>query len=421
MIVFYIAATLLILAALLFIVPPLLRREQDEVTTDRRSLNISIYQDQSAELDRDLANDVITREQYESSKQELERRLLDDVSDLVVDTGLKPGRNRAAVISAVVVAGLVPLLATVVYMQTGSPSAITGEVPATATSMATSGGHDLETQIDQMIARLEQRLQENPDDVEGWAMLGRSYLALERFDLALPALERAVSLGGNDPQLLVDYADVLAMTTNNMSLDGRPMELIEQALAIDPNNQKGLWLAGTAEYERMNFDGALVYWRRLQALVPPGSDAARAMQGNIAEIESLMKESGAAPAPPPPVAAAATGKTVKGTIGIDDALRARVGPADTVFIFARATQGPRMPLAVLRASVRDLPMDFTLDDSMAMDPSLSLSRFEEVVVVARISRSGSAMAESGDLQGMSGVVRTGGEDSTHIVINEVIP
>ncbi len=421
MIVFYIAVALLILAALLFIVPPLLRRDQDEVTTDRRSLNISIYQDQFLELERDLANDVITREQFEQSKQELERRLLDDVSELdVTAPGKKPGRNRAAVISAVVVAGLVPLLATAVYMQTGSPTAITGEVPATA--MATPGGHDLQQQIDQMVARLEQRLNDNPDDVEGWTMLGRSYLALERFDRALPALDRAVSLGGNDPQLLVDYADVLAMTTNNMSLEGRPMELIEQALAIDPNNQKGLWLAGTAEYERMNFDGALVYWRRLQALVPPGSDAARAMQGNIAEVESLKRESGVTPAPaPPPVAAVATGRTVKGTIGIDEALRARVDPADTVFIFARAAQGPRMPLAVLRAAVRDLPMDYTLDDSMAMDPSLSLSRFEEVVVVARISRSGSAMAESGDLQGMSGVIRTGGEDSARIVINEVIP
>jgi cytochrome c-type biogenesis protein CcmH len=420
MTVFYIAAALLIVAALLFIVPPLLRREQQEAVVDRRSLNISIYQDQFAELERDLANDVITREQFEQGKLELERRLLDDVSDLdeaVPVPGKKPAMSRATVVSAVIIAGLVPLLATGVYMQTGTPQAITGNIA----SIATPGDHDLEHQIDQMIARLEQRLNDFPGDVDGWAMLGRSYLALERFDRALPALDRAVALGGNDPQLLVDFADVLAMTTNNMSLEGRPMELIEQALAIDPTNQKGLWLAGTAEYERMNFEGALVYWRRLQALVPPGSDAARAMQGNIAEIESLIRESGATPAPAPPVAAAEAGRTVSGTIGIDDALRDRVDPADTVFIFARAAQGPRMPLAVLRAEVRDLPLDYTLDDSMAMDPSLSLSRFQEVVVVARVSRSGSAMAESGDLQGSSGVVRTGGDESARVVINEVIP
>ncbi len=423
MIVFYIAAALLIVAALLFIVPPLLRREQDEAATDRRSLNISIYQDQFAELERDLANDVITREQFEQSKQELEHRLLEDVSDLETPTtGNKPVMSRTTVVSAVIIAGLVPLLATGVYMQTGTPAAITGE----ASSLALPGDHDLEHQIEQMIARLEQRLNDNPEDVEGWAMLGRTYLALERFDRALPALDRAVALGGKDPALLVDFADVLAMTTNNMSLEGRPLALIEQALKLDPNNQKGLWLAGTAEYERTNFAGALEYWRRLQALVPPGSDAARAMQGNIAEIEALIREGGGTPAPAappaaPPVAAAEAGKAVSGTIGIDDALRGNVSPSDTVFIFARAAQGPRMPLAVLRAEVRDLPMEYTLDDTMAMDPSLSLSRFPEVVVVARVSRSGSAIAESGDLQGTSAVVRTGGGEPARVVINEVIP
>lgn len=420
MTVFYIVAALLILAALLFIVPPLLRREQDGAATDRRSLNITIYQDQFAELERDLANDVITGEQFETSKQELERRLLDDVSDLdeVATVPGKPGRNRAAVVSAVIVAALVPLLATGVYMQTGTPSAIGS---GAAMETATPGNHDLQHQIDQMVARLEQRLNDNPNDAEGWAMLGRSYLALERFDRALPALDRAVALGGNDPQLLVDFADVLAMTTNDMSLEGRPRELIEQALAIDPNNQKGLWLAGTAEYERMNFEGALTYWRRLRALVPPGSDADRAMQGNIAEIETLIRQGGSEPSAPPPVAAAAPGKAVKGTIGIDESLRDRVDPADTVFIFARAAQGPRMPLAVLRAEVRDLPLDYTLDDTMAMDPSLSLSQFPEVVVVARVSRSGSANVTSGDLQGSSEVVRTADGQPVAVLIDEVVP
>ncbi len=419
MTVFYIAAALLIVAALLFIVPPLLRREQDDSATDRRSLNISIYQDQFTELERDFANDVITREQFEQGKQELERRLLDDVSDLdaAPTPGKKPARNRATMVSAVVVAGLVPLLATGMYMQTGTPSAITGA----ATASAVPGDHDLEHQIEQMISQLEQRLNDNPDDAEGWAMLGRTYLALERFELALPALDRAVALGGDDPSLLVDFADVLAMTTNNMSLEGRPMTLIEQALSIDPNHQKGLWLAGTAEYERTNFAGALEYWRRLQMLVPPGSDAARAMQGNIAEVEALMRDGGQTPAPPPPVAEAGGGASVSGTIGIDDALRAGVSPSDTVFIFARAAEGPRMPLAVLRAEVRDLPMEVTLDDSMAMDPSLSLSRFSEVVIVARVSRRGSAIAESGDLQGTSAVVRTGGGEPARVVINEVVP
>jgi cytochrome c-type biogenesis protein CcmH len=291
-----------------------------------------------------------------------------------------------------------------------------------------AGGQATQDQINQMVQRLEQRLAQDPNDPEGWKMLGRSYLVLERFDQALAALEKAVQMNGNDPELLVDYADALAMT-GGKTLEGRPIELIMRALAIDPNNQKGLWLAGTAEYEKGDYQQALVHWRKLYELVPKGTDTARAMESNIAEVEAKLSGNGARPAPgsaqaqtqSTAKATPASGRTIKGTIRIDDALRKKVQAGDTVFIFARAVNGPRMPLAVMRAQVKDLPMEYALDDSMAMDPSLSLSKFSDVIVVARVSKSGGAVTQSGDLQGTSPVVRAGDSKPVQVVISEVVP
>lgn len=434
MTVFFIVAALFVLAAVLFIVPPLLRKEPvaEASSADRRALNISVYRDQMRELERDLANDTITREQYERSREELERRMLDDVDGLEEErsTGARrDGISRGTVLASVIVAALIPMVAAGLYMTLGTPSALDQQPPAMRT-VAGADGEPMHDQIAQMIATLEQRLADDPQDAAGWTMLGRSYLFLERIDLARPALEKAIALNDRDPQVLVDYADVLAMTGDG-TLEGRPMELIERALQIDPNNQKGLWLAGTAAYERGDLPHALEYWQRLLRLVPPGSDAALAMQNNIAEVTSLM--SGADPSTLPPQQAAsaaassaanqaaAAGGRLHGTIDIDAALRGRIDPNATLFVFARAVSGPRMPLAVLRVPARDLPMDFELDDSMAMDPSLSLSSFPEVVVVARISASGGAMTQSGDLQGSSASVRPGDANPVRVVIDEVVP
>lgn len=413
MTLFIIVAALLLGAALLFIVPPLIRREPADAAVERRTLNITVYRDQLAEMERDLQNDVLTPEQYRQGREELERRLLEDVAET---PGAAPPAPRSARASALVLIVLIPLLAVSGYLLLGAPGILLSPQSA---PMAAAGQGDMAHQINQMVARLEQRLASEPDNAEGWAMLGRSYLVLERFDDARGALEKAVSLNLKTPDLLVDYADTLAMT-GGQSLEGRPLELINEALALDPNNHKGLWLAGTAAYERADYRAALDYWRRLYAMVPKDSDAARAMEGNIAEAENLLGESGggAPSSPPPPPAAAAA---VKGTVTLDPSLRGRVQDTDTVFVFAQAPSGPRMPLAVVRAQVKDLPLQFTLDDSLAMDPALSLSRFSEVVVVARVSRGGSAMPQSGDLQGRSALVQTAGAAPIDVRIGEVLP
>ncbi|MDR2877955.1 MAG: c-type cytochrome biogenesis protein CcmI [Chromatiales bacterium] len=433
MTVFFIVAALFVLAAVLFIVPPLLKKEAGaQAATNRRELNISVYRDQMKELDRDLASDTITREQYEQSSEELKLRMLDDVDGAEQPATLNnKDFGRSAVIAAVLITAIIPMAAAGLYMKFGTPQAMDQQAAANTQTVVGADGEPVHDQIAQMIASLEQHLAENPQDEEGWTMLGRSYLFLERLDLAKPALEKALALNDRNPQVLVDYADVLAMN-NDSSLDGRPMELIERALQIDPNNQKGLWLAGTAAYERGDLPQALEYWQRLLRLATPGSEMATAMQNSIAEVKAMMAgadpdslpsagQSASGGAPSTVKQVAASGARVHGTVDIDAALRARIDPNATLFVFARAASGPRMPLAVLRVPAKNLPMDFELDDSMAMDPALSLSKFAEVVVVARISSSGSAMTQSGDLQGSSGTVRPGEAGAIAIIINEVVP
>ncbi len=391
----------------------------------RSAINVTVYRDQLAELERDLENDVISREQYEVGRQELEKRLLEDVAEAEAgrDTASGGAPSRKA---ALLLAVALPLLVVTVYLQLGNRAALTPERAAQQSPMAQMSESEISAQIERMVQQLAQRLEKDPSDVEGWKMLGRSYIVLRRFDQALTALEKAVKLDGNDAQLLADYADALAMSSGE-SLEGRPMEMIQRALKLDPNNEKALWLAGTAAYERADFVEALKYWKRLQALVPPDSQAARTMESNIAEAQALLE--GRKPAGNDNTAMAggqdkgtAGGegiRQVSGTVTLEDGLRGQVKPGDTVFVFARAPQGPPMPLAILRTQVKDLPLEFTLDDSNAISPSMTLSRFSRVEVVARVSRSGDAMPRSGDLQGSSGVVGAG--DKVRIVIDHVIP
>ncbi len=422
MMIFTVVAALLLAAALLFVIPPLLQRRRAD-TLARSAVNITVYRDQLAELERDLENDIISREQYELGRRELERRLLEDVD--ANEAGVRSSSVMAARKSAIVVGVLLPLFAVGGYFYLGNPQALDPQ-EAVREQISQMSESEIADQINAMVAQLARRLENDPTDAEGWKMLGRSYIALQRFDDALAAFDNAVRLDANDAQLLADYADALAMAGGE-SLEGRPLALIRRALEIDPANQKALWLAGTAAYERADFEEALQYWRRLYEVVPKDSPAARTMESNIAEAEALL--AGRAPA----AGAAATAdaatsvggeageglQQVNGVVSLDPSLLDRVEGEDTVYVFARAPEGPRMPLAIIRAQVKDLPLDFTLDDSQAINPAMSLSRFPRVEVVARISRSGDAIPRSGDLQGSAGVVGAG--ETARVVIDEVVP
>lgn len=422
MVLFWVVAVLLIVAALFFLVPPVIQRQQGVDAAERRQININIHRDKMAELDQDLATGVLSQEQYDAARKEVEADLLSDVSEEteVGDAADAAAQQRFARFSLIVIVAIVPILSLITYGTLGGGKAAFN--PDEAVPEVAAEGH--ENNIEGMVNQLLQRLAENPDDGEGWMMLGRSYQFMKDFEKAAGAFEKAVQLsGGQDPNLLADYADALAVS-NNRTMAGEPFELVKKALAISPNHEKALWLAGTAAYQANDLKGAYGYWEQLRNQFPPGSENWDALERNLQEVRGMMAQAGLeVPEGPAPAMASATGvsgSSVSGSVQLVPALAAGASPDDTVFVFARAASGPPMPLAVLRKKVKDLPLEFTLDDSMAMSPQMKLSSFPEVVVGARVSKSGNAMPQSGDFQGLSPVVSVG-TTGIPVTINSVVP
>ncbi len=405
MMLFGIVATALLALALLMLLPPLLRqgtvRKQDV-----RELTLSIYRDEAAELKDDLDGGILSQEQYAEARRELEQRLLEDMPDQS-GAAAAPYRGRSA---AWVLMAAIPLGAVGIYMTIGTPAALQQRAPTDAEMAA---GHQMtEGDVVAVIDKLTARVAKSPDDFEGWSMLARSYTSLGRYNDALAAFGKAVAINQNDAVLLTDYADVLAVSQGK-DFRGRPMELILRALSVNPQHPKALALAGTAAFTVKQYDQAAAYWERLLALLQPGSESAQGVSRGIEEAKSLAvaKQTGGD---------AAAGASVGGRVQLSPDLASRVQPDDTLFIYARAAQGPPAPLAILRLQARDLPLDFVLDDSMAMAPQLKLSVFPQVIIGARITRSGQPLASSGDLQGQIGPISVGTRN-VDIRIDSVVP
>jgi len=266
-------------------------------------------------------------------------------------------------------------------------------------------------QFQEMTEKLAARMRENPNDAEGWMMLGRAYRAMERFDEATDALRKAVALDPGNADLLADLAEALALT-NGRTLAGEPTKLLERALKLDPDNDKILALSGSAAFERKDYKAAIRHWEALLKRPGVSGELARALSAGIAEARALSTGTKS-------VAAQSAPGRVSGTVTLDEALRARVAPEDTVFVYARAAQGPRMPLAIVKVQVKDLPYNFLLDDSMAMMAEMKLSAFNEVIVGARVSKSSSDKPAAGDLEGASATV-TPGANGVAVAINQVV-
>lgn len=444
---FWVIAGILIVTALLFVVPTLLRkRESLEQGVAHDTANVSIYRDQLAELEQDLRNDILSQEQYEKSKQELQQRLLQDVPDSSNEKTLR-AKGRSIVTSVFIVL-TIPLSAIFLYLSIGDSRGLLPQAQlASATQMQSvnsAEGPEGHPEFSSVLENLIARLNDNPDDIEGWVMLGRTYTIMGRFDEATETYARLVELAPDSPQILSDYADVLAMSNDGV-LAGEPAALIQQALSIDPEYPKALALAGTVEFEEGKFGQAAAYWERLLAVIPADSKLAESVTDSIAEAKSLASNGQMAPvseqAPAPEsdndgqdqmiVADNGTDDSAKATDTVDDAsisgtvtlsgaIAAKAAPDDTLFIYARAKTGPKMPLAIHRLKVSDIPATFTLNDDMAMMPNMKISSFPEVIVEARISKSGQAVPTSGDLQGFSQPVKLGDKDIS-IVIDQQVP
>lgn len=389
---------------------------------------------QLEQLEERRASGELDASSYARDKSRLERELVDRV--MAAD---RPKASAAGAPTARISGRMAALLATAVavfavagYSITGSPNLIFGAPP----QAQAGGAHEVDgAQFAAAVEKLAQKLEEQPDNFEGWALLAHSYAQMGRFADAVRAYGKAAALDGNDARLLVDYADALAVV-NDRNLDGEPMKLIERALAIDPGNAKALALAGTAAFNRKDYKAAVQAWERLAAVAPADSPFQRQVQDSIAEARELggLGPAAARPAAAAPALATATATAsaadggravaagsavVTGTVRLAPTLLAQTRPEDTVFVFARAAEGPRMPLAIVRKQVRDLPFAFTLSDEMAMAPQARLSLHPKVVIDARVSRSGQAQPAAGDLAGRSATVANNARDVV-VEIDDVV-
>jgi cytochrome c-type biogenesis protein CcmH len=421
---FVVIGALLALLTVVLMTWPLWRRSARDTHAQLDSSTIATLRQQLEQLTALNRSGALGDQQFSQARLALERRIV----EAVVATPQSAAADLPVVPKALLLslAGFVCAVAVAGYAVLGTPQAL-GVVPVADAAAPSGNGHSVTAeQIETMIDALAARLKDNPNDADGWIMLARSLAVLGRHEQALPAFKRAVALRGDDAVLLADYADTLAVV-NGRSLEGEPSRLIEQALKIDPNNLKALSLAGTVAFNRNDYAGALRHWEKAVQLAP-GGEMAQQIQGGIDEARRLA--GGAAPAaatatpaapaaPAPATPPALPGTSVSGTVTLAPALAAKARPDDILFVFARAAEGPRMPLAILRKQVKDLPFSFTLDDSMAMTPTMRLSSTPRVVVGARISARGDATPQPGDLQGYSVPVAPGAA-GLKIQISEVI-
>ncbi len=424
-IIFWVIAssmTLLILGLLLW---PLLTRRAT-VAAGEQEKTLSIFRQQFAELEQDRANGVLTDELYQQARRELERRLLEETGTTETAPANVP-RQVSSMPVAFALAIIVPTASGLLYWELGNPLAM---MQSTAASLSAQGrsddAHQSAEGFEALIEQLRQKMEQNPNDGTGWVLLAHSYAGMGRHDEALPAFENAVRLIPNDAQILADYADSLGVV-HGRKLDGKPEALIRQALQIDPKNVKALMLAGTVEFHRKNYARAAKDWELAHANLPADTDP-ELRQQLVAAMAEARSHIGGGKGPVPMYAEAASpaqstgqtsqSRTIRGTVTVAPSLAGKRSATDTLFVFARETSGPPMPVAIVRATGKDLPFTFQLDDSTSPMPSRKLSSAGPVVIVARLSKSGKAMPENGDLEGTSQPVHSGVDGLTVVIDRE---
>lgn len=401
----------MVTVALAWVLWPLLRPGSAR-SVEHAAANVSIFKDQFADLDADLARGTISADQHAEAKSELERRLLEEVPAGVESTRTA---HRAHRWSAVIIALMAPLAAAGLYWQIGTPAAFS---PVVAKAPDENGM--AREQIEAMVTQVKQRLAKEPDNAEGWSILARTQSTLGNFSEAVAAYEKLRVLIPNNADVLADYADALAMSQGR-SFAGKPTELMQLALKIDPTQWKALAMAGSEAFDRKDYQTAIDYWQRLQSTAPADSPIASQVQGSIDQARALAGSSMTTPLKSSDIVrSAADGRSVSGTVTLSPSLQLKVRPDDSVFVFARPADGSRMPVAVVRARVSELPLRFTLDDSRAMAPTAKISGHEDVIVTARVSRSGNAIPASGDLESGTDKVKVGSQGIA-VTIDRAVP
>ena len=411
---FLIFAALMLIAALAFVLVPLLRtRVGDDAQNEARRRRKA--------LEAAHADGILTDAEYAAKCAALAQTA----------PASAPARTRTGFAVALAVALLLPAAAILLYWQLGAPRALD-----LANLVARPGDG---TDIEAAIAQLAEKMKQDPDNAEGWALLGRAYKSTRRFAEARDALKRAHDLLPDDADLMVEYAETLVLSSSDHRIQGEALDLIEKAIQTNPQNQKGLWLAGIADSQAGKYAEAVKKWNTLLPLLPPGSNVASSVQEQIAQAEAL-RDGKPLPAPstqPPPEtskaaaaaeaganeaqAAATSGPRILVTVALDPRLKDKVAPGDTLFVFAKAASGPPMPLAIAKLTAAQLPASVTLTDAMSMMPNMNLSAFAQIVIGARISKSGQAIAQSGDLQALSAPLPNSRSEPVELTIDQAVP
>jgi cytochrome c-type biogenesis protein CcmH len=410
MALFLLLAASMLAAALAFVLPTLLRggAAHDPGAQTQHKLKA---------LDAARAAGILSDAEYDQKRSALGTELVDALA-------APRQRTRSTWLAIFGIALLLPAIAILLYRYIGDPRAL----DAAALTAPVDHGQNME----QAIADLAAKLKQNPDDIEGWTLLGRAYEATGHFAEARDALGHAHDLAPNDPDITVAYAQELAMASDTRRIEGEPRALIEAVLKAAPDNERGLWLLGISEYQAKRYDSAIAAWKHMIAVLPKDSDIAPSVQEQIAQAEA--ERDGRAPPPEAGIAPAATAAANDGTaaaaeagprlqveVALDPKFKDKLSPQDVLFVYAKAANGPPMPLAIQRMSANKLPVAIALTDGMGMLPNMKLSQFPQVVIGARVSKSGNAIAQSGDFQTLSPPLAVSTSTPIKLTIDQIVP
>lgn len=408
----YLSMAALLLLAAVWLTRPYWRGSGAALLLRRKAANVAVYRSRLVEIDGEVEAGMIEAEAAGQLKQELATRLLQDAEGSSEAPAPIAAKRRWPAAGGLTL--LLAAFAALGYWQQDSWR--TQQLVATAAADPKAGQ---QLAVEDMVAKLAAKLEQKPDDVEGWTMLGRSYFVLERFGDAARAYGEANGrLPQPEPDLLVNEGEALALARDR-DLQGRPSELFQQALTLDADNGKALWYAGLAAAQAQDYRGARDHWQRLSKQELP-DELRAALDERLQQLAPLLGEAAPAPATKPaPIADAALRLQVKVTLAPE--LAAKTPPGTTLFVFAKAEQGPPMPLAVQKLDGAKLPLEITLDDSMGMMPQLKLSQFDRWVVTARITATGSVKAAPGDWEGSRTVSRVESAQPVAVVVDRVVP
>jgi len=389
--IFWIAAIGLLLLALLILLPPILRAQITDQADDRQKQNIDIARDKKNDLDSQLAQGELNQEEYDNTLLDLQTALALDLENIEASDTHQQGRWVVWLLAVAI-----PILSFGLYFQLGEYGVIKNPALAQVPVDTRVQNQLTNLSFEEIEELIKQRLRNNPEDAEGWFVLGKTYMARQKFDKAITAFQRTYDLVGEEPGVMFSLADALAMQNDGV-MQGEPEQLVRRGLEISPQDPTGLWLAGLAAEQRQDYKGAHASWSQLMPLIQNDPESST----EVRELIQILEQRD-----PQLSASVAVVRILNLSISLAENLRHLAAPGDSVFVYAKAMDGPPMPLAVKRLTVQDLPADVTLSDSDAMIQTMKLSSFARVIVGARVSISGNPVAQPGDL-----FVESGGIDS----------